>query len=95
LWIDLLVVTLVIPCSHLSLGLRGVLLSSAETIIEGAQVEFVAVEAVNRLGKARLKEPDAVTKALLYRLLRYRVNLGVNLHRQQVLEVGKIVLDAL
>jgi len=94
--IDFIVVTLVVvPCGHLSLRLRGVLLISAETIIEGVQVERVAGQAVNHLGHARLKVPNTVTKALFHRLLRNRVNLGVNLHRKQVLVAGEIVLDEL
>ena len=77
---NFLVVTLVISsgCLLLRLRLGSVLFIRAETIIEGIQVECVAVKVFNNHGHAALKIYDALTQALLHGLLLYWVDFRVN-----------------
>ena len=70
------------------------LVSEEDTIVERFEDEGVAVETVNDLSHAVLEDVNAVSDALLHRLLRNWIDLGIHLDCEQVLGVLNLLFGA-
>ena len=87
--------------AHIILGLLldflhgdATLVSEVDAIVERVEDQGVAVETVNDLIHAVLKDVNAISDALLHRLLRNRIDLGVHLDCEQVLGVLNLLFGA-
>ena len=70
------------------------LVSGVDAIVKRVEDQGVAVETVNDLSHVGLEDVNTISDALLHRLLRNWIDLGVHLDCEQVLGVLNLLFDA-